>query len=124
MSDAIEIVEKFIQAWGERDLDKIMSFFAADCLYHNIPMEPIQGVSEIRKFIEGFIGMSSEIDWEVHHIALTAAGAVLTERTDKFKLGDRWIALPVMGIFEIEDGKLIAWRDYFDLGQFQSEMSG
>ena len=124
MSDHIKTVEHFIDAWNERDLDKIMSFFAADCLYHNIPMDPIQGVDEIRKFIEGFIGMSSEIAWEVHQIAETAKGAVLTERTDKFKLGERWIALPVMGTFEIEDGKFVAWRDYFDAAQFQNQMAG
>lgn len=124
MSDHIEIVETFIHAWSERDLDKIMAFFADDCLYHNIPMDPMQGVEEIRKFIEGFIGMSSEIVWEVHHIAETAQGAVMTERTDKFKIGERWVAIPVMGTFEIADGKLVAWRDYFDVGQFQSQMSG
>jgi limonene-1,2-epoxide hydrolase len=124
MSDHIEIVEAFIQAWNEKDLEKIMASFADDCLYHNIPMEPMQGVEEIRKFIEGFIGMASEIDWEVHHIAETANGAVMTERTDKFKIGERWIALPVMGTFEVSEGKLVAWRDYFDAGQFQSQMSG
>jgi limonene-1,2-epoxide hydrolase len=123
-SDNIKIVEDFIHAWSEIDLDKIMEFFADDCLYHNIPMEPLQGTEDIRKFIEGFIGMSSEIVWDVHHICETAKGAVLTERTDKFKMGERWVALPVMGTFELKDGKLIAWRDYFDVGQFQSQMSG
>ena len=124
MSDHIEIVENFIQAWNEKDLDKIMTFFADKCVYHNIPMEPMQGPEEIRKFIEGFIGMASEIAWEVHHISETSAGAVMTERTDKFKIGERWIALPVMGTFELDGGKLVAWRDYFDANQFQSQMAG
>ena len=124
MSDNIKIVEDFIHAWSEIDLEKIMAFFAADCLYHNIPMEPLQGTEEIRKFIEGFIGMASEIVWDVHHISETSAGAVMTERTDKFKIGERWVALPVMGTFELADGKLVAWRDYFDAAQFQSQMSG
>lgn len=122
--DNIKIVEDFIHAWSEIDLDEIMKFFADDCLYHNIPMEPLQGTEDIRKFIEGFIGMSSEIVWDVHHICETAQGVVLTERTDKFKMGERWLALPVMGTFELEDGKLVAWRDYFDAAQFQSQMSG
>jgi limonene-1,2-epoxide hydrolase len=26
--------------------------------------------------------------------------------------------VPVAGVFEIEDGKIKAWRDYFDLQQF------
>jgi limonene-1,2-epoxide hydrolase len=26
----------------------------------------------------------------------------------------RWAALPVAGVFEIRDGKISLWRDYFD----------
>ena len=28
-----------------------------------------------------------------------------------------------MGFFEVHDGKITAWRDYFDMGQFTSQMS-
>jgi limonene-1,2-epoxide hydrolase len=32
--------------------------------------------------------------------------------------------LPVMGVFEVNnDGKITAWRDYFDMNQFTSQMS-
>ena len=78
----------------------------------------------IRTFIEGFIGMASEISFEVHHIAETDAGVVMTERTDRFKISGDWIALPVMGTFEIADGKITAWRDYFDMSQFQNAIGG
>ena len=124
MSNHIETVEAFIGAWGDKNIDQIMDCFTSDCIYHNIPMEPMEGTEEIRKFIEGFVAMASEIDWEVHHISETAKGAVMTERTDKFKIGERWIALPVMGTFEFQDDKISAWRDYFDAAQFQSQMSG
>jgi limonene-1,2-epoxide hydrolase len=33
------------------------------------------------------------------------------------------VAVPVMGTFEISDGKISAWRDYFDLATFASQMS-
>ena len=46
-------------------------------------------------------------------------GTVLTERTDRFLLKDgRWVELRVMGSFEVVDGQITAWRDYFDLGQW------
>jgi limonene-1,2-epoxide hydrolase len=48
---------------------------------------------------------------------------VLTERVDVFKLPDKSIALPVMGAFEVTDGKIAAWRDYFDMNQFTSQMA-
>ena len=40
-----------------------------------------------------------------------------------FTQGDRDIALPVMGTFEVRDGKISAWRDYFDMAQFTNQMS-
>jgi hypothetical protein len=30
--------------------------------------------------------------------------------------------LPVMGTFEVNHGKIKAWRDYFDMNQFTSRM--
>ena len=36
---------------------------------------------------------------------------VLTEQVDVFKLPDKSIELPVMGTFEVRDGKIAAWRD-------------
>ena len=37
--------------------------------------------------------------------------------------GDRSIELPVMGTFEVVDGRIAAWRDYFDLNQFMSQLA-
>jgi limonene-1,2-epoxide hydrolase len=28
----------------------------------------------------------------------------------------RPVTLPIMGVFKIEDGRIKAWREYFDLG--------
>jgi limonene-1,2-epoxide hydrolase len=47
---------------------------------------------------------------------------VMTERVDVFKLPHKTFELPVMGTFEIRDGKIKAWRDYFDTNQFSSRM--
>ncbi len=49
---------------------------------------------------------------------------VLTERIDTFTVGDVVAPLPVMGTFEVRDGKISAWRDYFDLGQITAMLSG
>ena len=49
---------------------------------------------------------------------------VLTERVDTITVGDRVGALPVMGTFEVRDGKICAWRDYFDMTQITTMLSG
>ena len=37
------------------------------------------------------------------------------ERLDRFSVGGKPVELPIAGVFEIRDGKIAAWRDYFDM---------
>jgi limonene-1,2-epoxide hydrolase len=117
-------VRSFIDAFNANDLEQIMGFFHADAIYHNIPIEPVRGFEAIRAVIQGFLGLATEVDWVVHNIAESESGAVLTERTDRFLIRGNWVELPVMGSFVVRDGKLAAWRDYFDMKQFQSQLPG
>ena len=118
-----EIVSAFLAAWSRRDVDGIMSFFTDDAVYRNIPIEPeSRGKEAIRKTIDGMAGMASAVDFRVHHQAETPQGVVLNERTDRLKLGEKWIEVPVMGIFELRGDKISAWRDYFDLQMWMRQM--
>jgi limonene-1,2-epoxide hydrolase len=116
------VVEDFIAAWGRNDVDEIMSFFAPDAIYHNIPVEPVSGTEAIRQVIQGFAGNASAIEWVMREIAESASGTVLTERLDRFEIAGKWIELPVMGSFELLDGKIVHWRDYFEMKQFTDQM--
>jgi limonene-1,2-epoxide hydrolase len=49
---------------------------------------------------------------------------VLTERLDKFVLGGKTVELPVAGVFELKDGKITAWRDYFDMATWTKQATG
>lgn len=118
-----EIVRAFIAAWKTRDIERILSFMASDVLYHNIPMEPIRGVPAVREALGPFVAMCQKIEWTVHHIAETATGAVVIERVDVFHMGAKTVSIPVMGAFELENGKIAKWRDYFDGADFQKQMS-
>jgi limonene-1,2-epoxide hydrolase len=119
-----EQVLAFVAAWSRNDVDELMSYFAPDAIYHNIPVEPVTGSDAIRKTIEGFSAMAQEIEWVTHQVAENEAGVVLTERTDRFKIAGNWIEIPVMGSFELHAGKITAWRDYFDMNQFTSQLPG
>jgi limonene-1,2-epoxide hydrolase len=117
----IDVIRRFCAAWGDRDLDTIVSFFAEGAVYHNIPLAPVVGPDQIRATIEGFSGGVDKIEFRVDAIAADG-GTVLTERHDIFTFANGVIDLPVMGTFEVEDGKITAWRDYFDMNQFMSQM--
>jgi limonene-1,2-epoxide hydrolase len=118
-----DVVRAFIAAFNANDLERIMGFFAEGAVYHNMPLQPVQGTAAIRAVIQGFMGMASEVDWVVHQLAETPEGVVLTERTDRFLVRGKWIELPVMGAFAVRDGRIAEWRDYFDMKQFQDQIA-
>jgi len=124
MSENQEVVRAFIRAFNANDLERVMGFFTDDAVYHNIPVQPVQGTAAIRGVIQSFLGMASQVDWVVHHLAETQDGVVLTERTDRFLIRGKWLELPVMGAFALRDGRVAEWRDYFDMKQFQDQLSG
>jgi len=118
----IDVVRGFCAAWADGDLDALIAFFTDDAVYHNIPLDPVMGPEQIRATVAGFTGGVESIEFRLDAIAADG-GTVLTERLDIFAFpGGHRIELPVMGTFEVRDGKIAAWRDYFDMNQFMSQM--
>jgi limonene-1,2-epoxide hydrolase len=119
--DATDLVQRFCAVWSKGDLDAIMEFFADDAVYHNIPVDPVTGRDAIRGTIEGFTGGVDSIEFKVRNISASGS-VVMTERIDVFTFPTTTIELPVMGTFEVSKDKITAWRDYFDLNQFMSQI--
>jgi limonene-1,2-epoxide hydrolase len=118
-----EIVQAFIGAWEARSLDGVMALLTPDARWLNVGLPESVGADAIRKAVAPFISSASMVRWDVHHIAETKDGVVLTERTDIFETGGKTLSVAVMGTFELRDGKIFAWRDYFDLPGFQKQMA-
>ena len=96
-----------------------------DAVYHNIPLAPVRGREAIANNFATFIrpGPPGVEGLDLRIINIAADGpVVMTERVDVFKLPGKSFELPVMGTFEVSDGKINAWRDYFDMNQFTSLM--
>ena len=88
-------------------------------------MAPITGREAIANTAASFIrpGAPGIESIEFRVVNITANGpVVMTERVDVFRLPGKSFELQVMGTFEVRDGKINAWRDYFDLNQFTSRM--
>jgi limonene-1,2-epoxide hydrolase len=86
-------------------------------------MAPAKGKDEIRATLEMFVPGSPEIEFEMVNLA-TNGSVVFTERIDRMTIAGNQVAAPVCGVFEIRDGKIAAWRDYFDMQQFLGSAPG
>ena len=112
-----KIVRDFLAAWPRKNVDELMAYFAPDAVYHNVPVEPIVGADAIRKVFEGFVGAFG-IVLDVVNIA-SNGDLVFTERVDRFEMNGKRFDLPVNGVFELRNGKIVSFRDYFDLASFE-----
>ena len=48
---------------------------------------------------------------------------IAAERLDRTKAGDKAVDLPCTGVFELENGKIKVWRDYFDMATYGRGMA-
>ena len=117
--DPETIVRDFCATWPERNVDKLLAYFTDDALYHNMPMEPVTGKVGIREILNMFIP-AEDVEAEITLLA-TRGNIVFTERIDRMTIGGKKVVLPCAGVFEVRNGKIAAWRDYFDLATWQRQ---
>ncbi len=120
MSNA-QSVTAMLASWQKRDVEVILPYFTPDAIYTNVPIDPPNcGQREIREFLTWFFGAVSELEFIILRQVEGDDGVVMNERLDRLNFGGQWVELPIMGIFELRDGKISAWRDYFDMAQLNA----
>ena len=120
--DSTAVVERLIAAFNRRDAAQVAALLHDEVVCTGIPLPPAQGKAAAMDLLAPFLAAEA-VDWQVHAIA--AKGAVVhTERTDRFRFaGAGWTAVRAAGVFEIApDGRVIAWRDYFDLAELMAAL--
>jgi limonene-1,2-epoxide hydrolase len=112
-ADNKTVVRAFLKAWERLDPDELVSYFTADAVYHNMPRSAVAGTDAIRQLLTWILARHDSLNFDI--VTLVAAGdLVVAERVDHLRADDIHIALPVVGIFEMRDSRIAAWRDYFD----------
>jgi limonene-1,2-epoxide hydrolase len=120
MTSALTEVLAFFDEWKPTLADMLAAMekrFTETTVWENVGVSRTVGFAEAKAFMDGFAGAypieSAEVI--VHHAA-EAGNVVLTERTDNFhdRDGNLIISLNLMGVFEMDGPKILAWRDYFD----------
>ena len=113
-----EVVLAFIGALCRRDFDAAMEFVAEDIVYDNKPLPTLRGASRFREFLSPWTEHNDEIDIVIHGIT-EAGDLVIVERTDRDRIaGKDWVETQAAGFYQVRDGRISEWRDYYDLNSF------
>lgn len=112
LAENIRIVESFLEALADEDLDTAAAALADDVVYQNVGMPTIYGRSATIGVFRRLAGRGA-FDVKTHRIAADGS-AVLTERTDALTFGPLRLQFWVCGVFEVHHGRITLWRDYFD----------
>jgi limonene-1,2-epoxide hydrolase len=111
-----KFVMKFFDHWVQSDLDAIVDSFCEDGVYHNIPMERLEGRDAIRETVGTWLKTLTNISFRFG-TCVSQGNVVVIEHFDQIPTASGTRELPVLGLFELRDGKIAEWREYFDLGQ-------
>ena len=122
MKENERIIREFIAAWPRLDSKELAGYFAEDGIYHNMPTDPVVGRANVERFIGGFSASWTETTWEILNI-MSSGDVVIAERLDRTRAGEKSVDLPCVGVFELEDGKIKIWRDYFDFATYTNGMA-
>jgi limonene-1,2-epoxide hydrolase len=117
-----EIVNEFIARVVRMDLDGACELVSDDVEYDNVPMGKVTGPDGIKSVLGQMVGMLDAVEWIVHR-QVAVGPLVLNERTDRFGMNGKWMDLPVAGVFEVHDGRITLWRDYFDMATFTNQLA-
>ena len=121
-SEAENIVNEFCKAISRKNLDELLTYFSDDAVFRPMMMEPAKGKAAIRAALAAFTDTAESVQFKVLASA-TVGNRVMNERADTLvtRAGKK-AEVPAAGFFEIKEGKILAWRDYFDLQTFTKQM--
>jgi limonene-1,2-epoxide hydrolase len=123
-ADSEKVARSFVDSWTTKPIDEIVGHLDENVVFINIPdPKPIKGRKDAKTFLEPFFQKDPLIipftfKTEVKHLAANGSD-VLLDRVDTFVIAGKTWEIPVATYFEVKNGKITVWKDYFDQGQFQ-----
>ncbi len=120
--DLTATVRSFFDDWSTRDPDVLTSYFAEEGTWTEANRATATGHEAIRAVMEVQVGFGSEFSFEFRTIE-QVGNLVFTERIDRFLINGGQMVVPVLGVMEFDgDGKIEAWRDYYDWSALEQQL--
>ena len=117
----VKVVMEMIHKWHTLDIDGALDMFTEDGAFHSMMSEPVKGQAALKEFLTKLFSAMSELTLEVRSEAVTG-NTVILERFDSWTFNGRPGSIPVVGVFDVEDGKVKEWREYYDRTTLIEEM--
>jgi len=126
MGRCFTILRQVIEAWQDKDIERVLSFMADDIVWHYAAaaMPPVRGKAAARKLLTRFQADMHRIEWRIFAHAETG-DRLFVEGVDDYRTpeGHR-VATPYAGVLDFRDGLIVGWRDYVDLGVAADQKAG
>jgi len=119
--DNAHTVEVFLAALQDQDIDAAGAVLDEHLVYQNVGFPTIRGRARAMKLFRSMEGRAG-FEVKTHRIAVNGS-TVLTERTDALVFGRVRLQFWVCGVFEVTDGRITLWRDYFDMFDFTKALA-
>lgn len=109
----LAVVKAFLAAMAVKDCDTGLRCVSDKSEYDNVPISKVYGPAGVHAVLEPFF--ASTLEYEFINLREVANGPLaFTERLDRHRLAKSWVELPVTGVWEVHDGRITLWHDYFD----------
>jgi limonene-1,2-epoxide hydrolase len=119
-----QIVRDFCANVSTRNLSSIEPLLADDIVFMNVGLEIYRGKSAVLDHFKSVWPMFPDtFEFRIRNLGVTE-NRVYTERVDVIGANGHDAFLPLLGIFEIENGKIQHWRDYSDMQMVRRLLNG
>jgi len=115
-ADNAHVVEVLLSSLQAADADGAGAVLDDNLVYQNVGFPTIHGRARAMKLFRAMEGRAG-FEVKTHRIAVNGS-SVLTERTDVLQFGPLRLQFWVCGVFEVHNGRITLWRDYFDMWNF------
>ncbi|ARN72942.1 nuclear transport factor 2 family protein [Oceanicoccus sagamiensis] len=121
MTSNSDIVRDNLFAFNAMDYNRIMQDYADNAIVHFVMRDPVVGKDNIRELFSSFEHDIQHCDINISHI-IESGDLVMVERVDNVLFQGKPTSVPVMCTVEIQGGKIVHWREYYDEETFQKQL--
>lgn len=116
------LINQFFEFWCAGDIEGVISLCHEEVIWDNVPMKPIQGREKVAEFLRRFGKGMTHRRYDILRM-MEDDGEVFIEAVENYVRDGKSVSVRFMSAFEIENGAIKEWRDYFDHNTVKSQLS-